>query len=180
MVAMWVQVMQQLPGSRLLLLASEGSHRQKTLDRLKEGGIDPSRVEFFGHQARWDYLRLYQRIDFGLDSFPYNGHTTSLDSFWMGAPVVTLVGESAVARAGWCQLSNLGLTELAARSNEEFASIAVDLAKDLPRLVELRSTLRAKMERSPLMDGPKFARNVEASYRQMWKAWVAAPSPARV
>jgi predicted O-linked N-acetylglucosamine transferase (SPINDLY family) len=113
-------------------------------------------------------LKLYQNIDIGLDSFPYNGHTTSLDSLWMGVPVVTLIGQTPVSRAGWSQLSNLGLTELASPTAEGFVSIALDLANDLSRLGSLRATLRQRMERSPLMDAPAFARGVEVSYRRMW------------
>jgi predicted O-linked N-acetylglucosamine transferase (SPINDLY family) len=94
----------------------------------------------------------------------------------MGVPVVTLVGSSAVARAGWCQLSNLGLAELAGKTAEEFVRIAVELANDLPRLGQLRSILRQRMEQSPLMDAPKFARNIEAAYRQMWRTWCETAS----
>jgi predicted O-linked N-acetylglucosamine transferase (SPINDLY family) len=89
----------------------------------------------------------------------------------MGVPVVTLVGETPVSRAGWCQLSNLGLGELAARTPERFVQIAVALASDLPRLQALRASLRQRMEQSPLMDAPRFARSIEAAYRQIWRAW---------
>ena len=133
-----------------------------------------------GHAAavpRREYMHLYHRIDLGLDSFPYNGHTTSLESFWMGVPVVTLIGRTPLARAGFCQLSNLGLTELAGQTTEEFVKIAVDLASDIPRLKELRATLRQRMERSPLMDAPKFARGIEAAYLQMWRHWCETPPP---
>jgi predicted O-linked N-acetylglucosamine transferase (SPINDLY family) len=169
--ALWAQVMRQAPGSRLLLLSHESSHRQWTVDRLAHCGIHADRVEFASPRPRLQYMALYHRIDIALDSFPYNGHTTSLDSFWMGVPVVTRVGETAVSRAGWCQLSNLGLTELASQTNEQFVDIAVGLAADLPRLQELRSNLRQRMERSPLMDASKFARNIESAYRQMWGRW---------
>jgi len=168
---LWAQVLARVPGSRLLLMAAEGEHRQRTINRLEQEGLDPGRVEFVSRRPREAYLELYHRIDLGLDSFPYNGHTTSLDSFWMGVPVVTLVGQRAVARAGWCQLSNLGLMDLAGQTPEQFVQIAVDLANDLPRLAQLRATLRQRMQASPLMDAPSFARNVEAAYRQMWHKW---------
>jgi protein O-GlcNAc transferase len=169
--ALWAQVMRQVENSRLLLLAPRGSHRQRTLDRLRHERIDPGRIEFVSRQSGQAYLELYHRIDLSLDSFPYNGHTTSLDSFWMGVPVVTFVGQTSVGRAGWSQLSNLGLTELAGRTPEQFVQIAVDLAGDLPRLSELRGGLRQRMEQSPLMDAAKFARNIEAAYRQIWRTW---------
>jgi protein O-GlcNAc transferase len=168
---LWAQVLRQVENSRLLLLASQGSHRQRILDRLAREGIEPGRVEFVGRKSHHEYLELYHRIDLGLDSFPYNGHTTSFDSLWMGVPVVTLVGQTAVSRAGWCLLSNLGLTDLAGRTAEQFMRRAVELATDLPRLSELRRTLRRRMEQSPLMDATRFARNIEAIYRQMWRDW---------
>ena len=107
----------------------------------------------------------------GLDTLPYNGHTTSLDSFWMGVPVVTLVGKTVVGRAGLSQLSNLGLTELVAQTPEQFVQIACDLARDLERLKTLRSELRQRMLDSPLRDVARFAKNVEAAFRSMWEQW---------
>jgi predicted O-linked N-acetylglucosamine transferase (SPINDLY family) len=168
---LWAQVLNAISGSHLLLMAPEGSSRRRVLDRLGREGIDPERVEFVGKQSHLAYLQTYHRIDLALDTLPYNGHTTSLDSFWMGVPVVTLVGQRVVGRAGLSQLSNLGLAELAARTPQQYVQIAADLAKDMPRLAELRRTLRARMEASPLMDAPRFARNVEAAYRQMWRNW---------
>lgn len=172
-IAHWAKVLSPVKDSRLLLLSPAGSPRQATLDRFTKEGIDPSRVQFVSQQPRQEYLQLYHRIDLGLDSFPYNGHTTSLDSLWMGVPMVTLVGQSPVSRAGWSQLSNLGLPELAADTPEQFVKIAVNLANDIPRLSELRQTLRARMQASPLMDADAFARNIEAAYRRMWQTWTS-------
>ena len=104
------------PTSRLIALVPKGSAREDLLVRLKRHGIEPTRVEFADRCARDRYLKLYNRIDIGLDTFPYNGHTTSLDALWMGVPVPTIIGRTAVGRAGWSQLSNLDLRELAAKS----------------------------------------------------------------
>jgi predicted O-linked N-acetylglucosamine transferase (SPINDLY family) len=89
----------------------------------------------------------------------------------MGVPIVTRVGSTVVGRAGWSQLSNLQLTELAAWNDEDFVKIATELAGDLPRLAELRRTLRRRMEESPLMDSRRFTRNIESAYRSMWRTW---------
>ncbi|MGA2441585.1 MAG: hypothetical protein ABSH08_11540, partial [Tepidisphaeraceae bacterium] len=169
--ALWAGVLKAVSNSRLLLLVPEGNSRQSVLDRLGREGIGPERVEFAAGQSRLAYLQTYHRIDIGLDTSPYNGHTTSLDSFWMGVPVITLAGQTVVGRAGLSQLTNLGLTELIARTPEQYVRIAAELAGDLGRLTELRGTLRARMEESALMDAPRFARNVEAAYRQMWRNW---------
>jgi len=85
--------------------------------------------------------------------------------------VVSLVGQTVVGRAGVSQLTNLGLTEWIAQTPEQFVRIASELAHDLPRLAELRATLRQRMQRSPLMDAPRFTRHVEAAYRTMWRRW---------
>jgi predicted O-linked N-acetylglucosamine transferase (SPINDLY family) len=105
---------------------------------------------------------------------PYNGITTTCDALWMGVPVMSIVGRTAAGRAGLSQLSTLGLPELVAFSDEDFVTIAAQLAADLPRLGELRRTLRERMISSPLMDGRRFARGVEAAYRSMWRRWCAS------
>jgi len=172
---LWARVISAVPGSRLLLLCPPGSQRQRVLDTLAQGGVGAERIEFAAFRPRPDYLGLHQRVDLGLDTFPYNGHTTSLDAFWMGVPVVTRTGGTVVGRAGWSQLCNLGLGELAATSDEKFVDIAVGLAQDLPRLARLRAGLRSRMEDSPLMDGQRFARNVEAAFRRIWQHWCLHP-----
>jgi len=168
---LWAQVLKKIDRSRLMVLCPEGSHRQRLLDFLHREGIASERIDLVAQRPRPKYMELYHRIDLGLDTFPYNGHTTSLESFWMGVPVVTLVGKTVVGRAGLSQLTNLGLTELVAQTPREYVDIAAGLAADLPKLAELRRTLRSRMERSPLMDAGRFARNIEAAYREMWGRW---------
>ena len=171
--ALWARVLTAVPESRLLLLSQPGEHRQRVLDLLEAGGVHPGRIEFAAFRPRLDYLALHRRVDLGLDTFPYNGHTTSLDAFWMGVPVVTRLGATVVGRAGWSQLCNLDLRPLAAIDDESFVAIATELARDLPRLARLRAELRPRMEASPLMDGERFTRNLEAAWRRMWEAWCA-------
>jgi predicted O-linked N-acetylglucosamine transferase (SPINDLY family) len=141
------------------------------LAELGAQGVKADRIEFVPRQPRPAYLQTYHRIDMGIDTLPANGHTTSLDSYWMGVPVVTLVGQTSFGRAGLSQLTNLGLPELIARSEADFISIIRDLAGDLPRLAELRRTLRGRMEASPLMDAKAFARDMEAAFRYVWREW---------
>ena len=164
----WSAAVNAVPGSRLLMLTPEGSARRHVLEVT---GLAAERVDFVPIQPRPRYLETYHRIDLGLDTFPYNGHTASLDSLWMGVPVVTRMGKTAVSRAGLSQTANLGLTDLVARTPEEFVKLAVAWASDLPRLADLRSKLRPRMAKSPLMDSTRFARNIEAVYRDVWRTW---------
>jgi protein O-GlcNAc transferase len=175
---LWGEVLRALPEARLKLMAPSGRHRQRLLDRLHARGVDAERASFVEFRPRDEYLRTYQDIDLGLDTFPYSGHTTSLDAFWMGVPIVTRVGATCVGRGGLSQLHQLGLADLAAESDPVFVSIALALAHDLPRLARLRATLRATMQRSPLMDGARFARHIEQAYREAWTRFCANPLAA--
>ncbi|HSI13653.1 MAG TPA: tetratricopeptide repeat protein [Chthoniobacter sp.] len=171
MLELWARVMMAVKDSRLLLLSAQGRHRLRVMEVLRKGGVAEDRVEFVEPKPRRQYLELYHRVDVMLDSFPYGGHTTILDAMWMGVPVVSLAGGPIVSRAGLSQLSNLGLRELVAFTADEYVKIAVELARDLPRLENLRETLRSRMEASVLMDGERFARGIEGAYRAMWRRW---------
>jgi protein O-GlcNAc transferase len=168
---LWAGVMRAVERSRLVLLAEADSARARVLEVLKREGIAAERVTFVGRQPMARYMEQYHQIDIGFDTLPYCGHTTSLDALWMGVPVVTLVGETVVGRAGLSQLSNLGLTELVARSEAEYVQAVAKLAGDLGRLSELRQSLRQRMQGSPLMDAARIARGIEAEYRRMWELW---------
>ena len=174
-VTAWSKILARVAESRLLILTPRGSHRERLVAGL---GVNPARVQFVEPCNTDQYLLHYRDIDLILDTFPYNGHTTSLDALWMGVPVLTLTGEVPVSRGGFSQLSNLGLTELATTSVEEYEQLAVALAADLPRLARLRETLRPRMQQSVLMDAPRFAHEIEHAYRTMWMRWCEArPSP---
>jgi predicted O-linked N-acetylglucosamine transferase (SPINDLY family) len=178
MLRLWARVLSEVKDSRLVMLTVEGSHRERTVAMLEREGVDPGRVEFFAPLPRTEYMELYHRLDVVLDTFPYNGHTTNLDALWMGVPVVSLIGGHPVSRAGLSQLSNLGLAELAARAEEDYVRIAVQLAGDLPRLAELRGTLRSRMAASVLMNGGRFARQIESAYRNIWRRWCSSTGDA--
>jgi predicted O-linked N-acetylglucosamine transferase (SPINDLY family) len=178
LMAMWSRILVGVPDSRLVLksrgLASAAA-RKRILDCFAAHHIDRDRIELIAWAAdEREHLQLYNRIDIALDTFPYHGTTTTCEAMWMGVPVVTLAGNAHVSRVGASLLSNVGLPELVAHSQSEYVRIASDLAHDPGRLSELRSTLRERMERSPLMDAPHFARDVEAAHRQMWRTWCGA------
>ncbi len=143
----WAMLRHALPRARLVLMAPPGLHRQRLGEHLDARGIAPDRIPFLSSRPRAAYLRSYHGIDIGLDTLPYNGHTTSLDALWMDVPVITRIGEPCVGRAGFCQLNNIGLPELAA---------------NLGRLASLRRGFRARLSCSPLLDAARFARQIEA------------------
>ncbi len=175
---LWARILSRLPCSRLLMHAAEGSCREAVRECFRHHGVAQDRLEFIGVQSWEGFLRHLQRIDIALDPFPYGGGITTCDSLWMGAPVVTLLGNTAVGRGGSSILHNIGLPELVAPSPEQYEETAISLAQDRPRLEELRSSLRRRMTESPLRDAKGFARDMEAAYRTMWREWCAGKSRA--
>jgi protein O-GlcNAc transferase len=175
--ALWQELMQKVPGSRLLLHAHAGSHRERVRQFFAAGGVAAERIDFVGTLMLQEYFALYHRVDVGLDPFPYGGGTTTLDALWMGVPVVSQAGNTAVSRAGRSILSNAGLPELVAPTPEEYVSIATGLAADVARLAELRAGMRPRLQCSPLTDAARFARHIEAAYRKMWHRWCESGGP---
>ena len=170
----WAAILHAVQDSRILLHSPEGSHRMRMIESLERLGVDRARIEFVGRVPMPKYFEAYQRIDIALDPFPFAGGTTTCDALWMGVPVASLAGRTAVSRAGFSVLSNIGAGEWVVRIPEQYIQVAIQLAADLSRLQGLRSTLRGRMRRSPLMDAPRFARNVEAAFRRAWREWVTA------
>jgi len=170
---LWLRIVQAVPDAHLLLLVGSEEQQERTRRFFAQHGVDADRLDFAAYQPRGQYLRLYDRIDIGLDPLPYNGITTTCDALWMGVPVVTLCGQAACGRAGASLLRAVGLPELIADAQDSFVDLAAQLASDAPRLAHLRSTLRRQMEGSILMDAKRFATRVESAYRQMWRRWCA-------
>jgi predicted O-linked N-acetylglucosamine transferase (SPINDLY family) len=169
-IALWSRILKQLPQSRIRLIVGGGELGNAHLKQsFAEHGIAPERIELHDKTSYEPYFLLYHDADIALDPFPYNGGTTTLDALYMGLPVVTLAGSSGMSRAGVSILSNAGLADLIAPSPDEYLRLAVDLAKNAPRLAELRRTLRQRLIGSPLMDAPRFVRNLESAYRTMWR-----------
>lgn len=174
-VALWARVLRSVPDARLVL-KNKSLRDAKTCERYRQHfqrhGIPPERIELLGslnHPA--DHLALYHRVDIGLDTFPYNGATTTCEALWMGVPVVTLAGDRHAGRVGVSLLTQVGLTELVAGNPDEYVRLAAALAGNRERLAALRAGLRARMRRSPLCDAPSFTRDLEAAYRGMWQKW---------
>ena len=173
-VRIWSTILKSVSNSRLILkskaLNDEGT-RQTLWEMFSKNGVVPERIELAGYLPFEQHLQLYNRIDIGLDTFPYNGTTTTCEAMWMGVPVITLAGDFHASRVGVSLLSNVGMPELISESVEDYIEKAAKLTNDLDRLQDLRIKLRPLMTRSALMDAKGFTRSLEAAYRQMWHRW---------
>jgi predicted O-linked N-acetylglucosamine transferase (SPINDLY family) len=175
----WARLLLATPGSRLQLLAKQGGHRRRFADEFSRRGVDAARILFADYMpasadlSQGALLQRYHDIDVALDTFPYGGMTTTLDALWMGVPVVSLVGERNLGRAGLSLLNNVGLGELATKDVEGYVETARRLALDPVRLAALRGSLRGRMQKSPLLDAAGYTRKVEQAFRDMWVDWCA-------
>jgi protein O-GlcNAc transferase len=172
----WCAVLMRVPRSRLIMVADglrSPSVQRSIVALFGRAGVERARLTLLDQENFDDYLATHHRVDIMLDTFPVNGHTVTCHGLWMGAPAVCMAGRTYCQRLGFSVMSNLGLSELVAQTPGEYVNIAVKLAGDLPRLAELRGSMRQRMENSPLMNAAAFARNVEAAYRDIWRSWCA-------
>lgn len=141
------------------------------MDVLRDQGVDESRLESRPFGPIPDYLASYHHIDIALDTYPYNGGTTTCEALWTGVPVVSWRGGRHVARLGASILGQLGLDDLVADDVEGYVARAVALAGDAARLRALRAGMRGRMLASPLMDHAGFTRELESAWREAWRRW---------
>jgi predicted O-linked N-acetylglucosamine transferase (SPINDLY family) len=176
------QVLGAVPGSRFLLKGrplSIGHIADAVRERFARHGIARERLELRGWTKGFkDHLVIYGEVDISLDSYPYNGTTTTCESLWMGVPVVSLSGDRHAWRVGASLLGAMGLDDLVARDTAQYVEICARLAADPARLAELRGTLRERMRRSPLMQEESFTRSLERGFIEMWERHLAASGGA--
>lgn len=177
-VELWARIVGAVPESRLLLKSAcfrSPGLRYRTLDRFAAAGLAPDRIELRGwDEDQADHLSGYADIDIALDTFPYQGSTTICEALHMGVPVLSQIGTTHASRTGFSLLSNLGLADAcSAPTIEGMVEKAVRLASDRGALAVLRAELRPRMEASPLMDGPRYTRHLEAALQQLARDHVA-------
>lgn len=168
---LWARVLHALPGSLFSLKNGslcDAGVRNRVIGRFAACGIDQSRLILSSFsESREEHLRLYGACHIALDTYPYNGTTTTCEALWMGVPVVTLAGSTHVSRVGASLLVNVGLPELVAKSADEYVNIALALAQNRKRIINYRHELRKMFSRSPLADAPGFTADLERTYQWM-------------
>lgn len=169
----WGAVLAAVPDSVLLLKSphlGDAGTKKRVEDVLAKQGVAPDRLRVHTTMLSVaDHLSLYGRVDVALDPFPYNGTTTTCEALWMGVPVLTLAGETHVARVGASLLTHLGRPDWIADSIADYVAKAIALAEDVRRGRHDRAALRAAFQRGPLCDAPAFAAEMKSLVRAMWQ-----------
>lgn len=179
-VAIWSRILERLPSATLHLKYrrsfADPELKRDLQRRFASHGIAASRIGFEGGQTdRKGHLRYIGGLDITLDTFPFNGSTSTYESLWMGVPVVTLLGKRFVGRMGATTLRHVGLEDLVAKDEADYIEIAVRLADDHERRQALRRQLRDRLAASKFLDPAAYARSIEEAYRLMWREWCARP-----
>jgi predicted O-linked N-acetylglucosamine transferase (SPINDLY family) len=171
----WARLLERVPGSRLLIKSpylEDPEVSDSMREKLAAAGIATDRVELLGFFASpAEHLAVYSRVDVALDTFPYNGTTTTCEALWMGVPVVSLVGDRHAARVGLSLLTAVGHADWVVETHEAYIEKAVALAGDRPLRETLRQTLRQDVSKSPLLDHAAQAEQFEAALRHAWGEW---------
>ncbi len=175
----WSQLLQRLPGSRLLVMAralGDPTIRSLLIEKFASHDIPQERLLLRKAVPYSQYYATYAEVDIVLDPFPRTGGTTTAEALWMGVPVVTLAGQRYVERISASKLTAVGLKDLITKSGEEYIEKALSLAHDPVRRAELRANLRERMAQSPLCDGESLARAIESAYKCMWDRYLSESS----
>jgi protein O-GlcNAc transferase len=175
------QVLLRVPQSRLLIHYvtrdfddPNSRMRQRIVQALTSRGVSEERLEFKGALALREHLAGIRQADIALDTFPYNGQTTTCECLWMGVPVIALTGNTHVSRVGHGILHRVGLGDWVANTLEEYAAIAARARVEA--LADLRAGMRDRLAASSLMDGRRVTREIEDAYRWMWRTWCLSAS----
>ncbi len=177
MFALWMRLLQALPGSVLWLLESNPWVGRNLSREARDRGIDPRRLVFAPKLPLDRHLGRLRAADLFLDTLPCNAHTTASDALWAGLPLITLSGDTFASRVAGSLLNAVGMQELVAGSMRGYEDLALGLAREPARLEELRNRLARSRDSAPLFDTPSYVRNLEAAYERMWQHFRAGEGP---
>lgn len=170
----WLEILKGKPDSQLLIMNREIEDpfvSSALCTFFTTNGIDPARIILKGSVTHSEYLAAHQHIDIILDTFPYNGTTTTMDALWMGVPVLSVTGDRYCAHMAEAVLNQAGLQDWVAKDKQDYIRLALKHASDPARLETLRSGMREQLLNSPLLDAPLFAKDFGEALRGMWKKW---------
>jgi len=174
MFAAWAEILLRVPDSQLLIKANifnEKTNLAKIEQRFAALGIKKERLILLAAIAdKKSHLQVYDQVDIHLDTYPYNGTTTTCEALWQGVPTITLQGKSHRSRVGTSILNQVGLENYITQSLEAYIDLAVASANKLPELADLRRTMRERLQNSLMLDGKRFMSELEEAYSQVMQA----------
>jgi predicted O-linked N-acetylglucosamine transferase (SPINDLY family) len=177
-IALWAELLNAQPSSRMLLGAiATDEDEQLLLDWFDKAGISRERLMFRRRSSIPVYLQQHFHVDICLDTFPYTGSTTVLNSLWMGVPTLTIAGDTLPSRAGATWMSHVGLQQYLATDKADFVAKGVALSSDIEALAALRTGLRERCMASAAFRPEVVAAGLSRALRIMWQRWCDDQAP---
>ncbi len=176
-ISVWAQLMNAVPSCRILFKTKQLDHLNARVDLIRRFGVygvGEDRITMEGAAPRDAYLSAYHHVDIQLDPFPYPGGTITVESLWMGVPVLTLAGQTFLSRQGVGILVNAGLQDWIATDKADYVTRVKERIGNLQQLSSLRENLRQNLLASPLCDAPRFANAFESAMHGMWSEYICA------
>ena len=170
-VYVWSEILKKSQNSKLILKSSNNSFPKRIIDIFKKNGVLNS-IEFYNrvdYPSLNEHLNLYRKIDIALDTFPFNGVTTSFEALWCGIPVLTMLGYNFNSRCGSSILKNANLDQLISKNPEDYIVKALELSNNIDKLSTLRRDIFDRILNTPLFDTKKFASNFGSSLLEIYK-----------
>jgi protein O-GlcNAc transferase len=173
-IAAWGRILRESQGTRLILKSvalGSDQNRAFVVEQFARHGIAPERLELEGPDEHVAFLARYAAVDLTLDTFPYNGGTSTMESLWQGVPVLTFHGDRWASRISASLVREAGLDEFVAADQDGYVALAVALANDPAtpaRLAALRRTMRDRLAKASVCDCERFTRDMEAIYQRLW------------
>ena len=170
---LWAEVLKVIPNSKLIIKSSYLKCRESRLHFLSffdKKDISSRRIEIIEFcTSNIQHLENYKRIDIALDSFPYNGTTTTCEALYMGVPVITLLGDHHVSRVSASILNQLGMHDWIAKNQQQYIALAIEKSGSIDALKKTKINLRNQFENSTLFDNERFKKNLHRAYRNIWQ-----------
>ncbi len=176
----WMRILARVPGSVLWLLKASEEAQFNLSREAERRGIDPQRLVFAPRLPKPEHLARHAHADLLLDTLYCNAHTTASDALWAGLPLITCPGQTFAARVAASLLHAVGLPELVTASLQQYEDLAVTLASDKARLLQLSQRLQQNRMTQPLFDTPRYVGYLESAYRRMWALWEAGKPASHI
>ena len=176
----WGRILEQVDNSVLLIYIKHEPAKTNLTKEIALRGIDPSRLIFAERLPKPEYLARYRVADLFLDTLPYNAGTTASDALRMGLPVLTCIGSSFASRMAASVINAVNLPELITTSQEQYESLAVELATNPEKLKIIKDKLVDNLPTAPLYDTPLFARHLESAYLAMYDRYQHGLDPDHI
>ena len=177
----WSRILLAVKNSVIWISENNAFFRANIVVKFESRGIDPGRIIFAPRvELMKDHLARYTLADLFLDTYPYNAHTTAVDSLKTGVPILTLMGQSFASRVAASLLSAIGLPELITNTQEEYEALAIELALNPNKLADIKLKLANNRFTTPLFDTPLFTKNLETAYINMYERYHLDLEPVHI